>query len=384
MNKNTASTRQSEACKFVGLDVHKETIAVAVADSGTGAARSVGVIRNDLDDLRKVLRRLGSPAELRVCYEAGPCGYVVHRFLQRLKIDCVVVAPSLIPRKPGDRVKTDRRDALALARLLRSGELTATWVPDREHEALRDVVRAREDAVEDRLRARHRSSKFLLRLGITAPTGVRAWSKRYRQWLAVLRFEDAAQQLVFTEYRHNIDEIDQRITRLEKELATLAQHSPHADTIAALQAMRGIKVITATTIVSEIGDIGRFQTPRQLMAYAGLVPSEHSSGGRVRRGCITKCGNAHLRRVLVEAAWHARHLPRVFGELRQRQRGMLPQVCTIAWAAQQRLHKRYRHLCARGKRQQQVVVAVARELLGFVWAIGQAVNASQIPRQAGA
>ena len=382
MIKNSASSRKSEPQKFVGLDVHKETIAIAVADRGVSAPRSVGVIRNDPDELRKALRRLGSPAQLRVCYEAGACGYVVYRFLERLKIDCVVVAPSLVPRKPGDRIKTDRRDALALARLLRSDELTASWVPDREHEALRDLVRAREDTVEDRMRARHRLSKFLLRLGIAAPAGTRAWSIRYRQWLDSLRFDGAAQQLVFTEHRHSLEELDGRIVRFEKELEPLAQRSPHAQTIAGLQAMRGIKLITAATIVSEIGDIGRFQTARQLMAYAGLIPSEHSSGGRVRRGGITKCGNGHLRRVLVEAAWHARHLPAVSDGLRRRQAETHPQVCTIAWSAQQRLHKRYRHLCARGKRPQQVVVAVARELLGFIWAVGQVIRASHNPLKA--
>ena len=377
MHKNTASTRQSEAQKFVGLDVHKETIAVAVADRGIATPRSLGVIRNDLDELRKMLRRLGSPASLQVCYEAGPCGYVVYRFLQRLKITCTIIAPSLIPRKPGDRIKTDRRDALALARLLRSGELTATWVPDEQHEALRDLVRAREDTVEDRLRARHRLGKLLLRNGLTPPVGVRAWSVRHRQWLDGLRWQDPAQELVFNEYRHHLEEIGQRIVRLEKELAARAQSSPHAQTIAALQAMRGIQLITAVTIVSEVGDIGRFETPRQLMAYAGLVPSEHSSGGRTHRGNITKNGNAHLRRVMVEAAWHNRHRPAHTPELRQRQRGVHPQACAVAWNAQQRLHKRYCHLISRGKSRPQVVVAVAREMLGFIWAIGQVVKASQ-------
>lgn len=376
MTKNSASSRQSEPQAFVGLDVHKETIAIAVADRGCAAPRSLGIIRNDLDELRKALRRLGSPAQLLVCYEAGACGYTIHRFLTRLKIKCVIVAPSLIPRKPGDRVKTDRRDALALARLLRSGDLTATWVPDPEHEALRDLVRAREDAVEDRLRAWHRLTKFLLRLGVNAPPGVHARSVRYRQWLDGLQFDDAAQGLVFVEYRHCIDELDQRVTRFEQQLTELAQRSPHAATIAALQAMRGIKLLTATTIVSEVGDLGRFASPRQLMAYAGLVPSEHSSGSRLRRGCITKSGNAHLRRVLVEAAWHARLAPRASEALRRRQDGVHRQVCTIAWKAQHRLYKRYRHLCARGKRPQQAAVAVARELLGFIWAVGQVVRAN--------
>jgi transposase len=382
MNKNSASTRQSEAQKFVGLDVHKETIAVAVADRGVAAPRSLGVIRNDLDELRKMLRKLGSPASLQVCYEAGPCGYVVYRFLQRLKIACSIIAPSLIPRRPGDRIKTDRRDALALARLLRSGELTATWIPDEQHEALRDLVRAREDGVEDRLRARHRLGKFLLRNGLTPPAGVRAWSVRHRQWLDGLRWQDRAQELVFNEYRHTLEEIAQYIMRLEKELGARAQSSPHAQTIAALQAMRGIKLITAVTIVSEVGEISRFQTPRQLMAYAGLVPSEHSSGGRTRRGSITKTGNAHLRRVMVEAAWHNRHRPAHTPGLRQRQRGVNPQVCTVAWNAQQRLHKRYCHLTARGKPRPQTVVAIAREMLGFIWAIGQIIKTVQARKSA--
>ncbi|MFY9883522.1 MAG: IS110 family transposase [Candidatus Cybelea sp.] len=376
MTKNSASSRPSEPQTFVGLDVHKETIAVAAADRGCTTPRSLGIIRNDLDELRKALRRLGSPAQLQVCYEAGACGYAIYRFLTRLKIKCLIVAPSLIPRKPGDRVKTDRRDALALARLLRSGDLTATWVPDPQHEALRDLVRAREDAVEDRLRAWHRLTKFLLRLGVSPPPGVRARSVRYRQWLDGLQFDDAAQGLVFVEYRHCLEEIDQRITRFEHQLTELAQRSPHAATIAALQAMRGIKLLTATTIVSEVGELGRFASPRQLMAYAGLVPSEHSSGSRLRRGCITKSGNAHLRRVLVEAAWHARLVPKTPEALRCRQDGVHRQVCTIAWKAQHRLYKRYRQLCARGKRPQQAAVAVARELLGFIWAIGQVVRSS--------
>lgn len=374
MNKNSASPLKREPRAFVGLDVHKETIAVAVADRGTASPRSLGVIRNNLDDLRKLLRKIGPPAGLQVCYEAGPCGYVVHRFLERLKIDCRIVAPSLIPRKPGDRIKTDRRDALALARLLRSGELTSTWVPDLQHEAMRDLVRAREDAVEDRLRARHRLGKFLLRLGILPPAGVRAWSVKHRHWLDSLRWTERAQELVFTEYRHLLEEIGQHIRRLENELALVVQASPHAATIEALQAMRGVKLVTAATIVSELGDLRRFQTPRQLMAYAGLIPSEHSSGGRIRRGCITKAGNAHLRRVLIESAWHSRHPAAVSAALRQRQRNIDPTVCGIAWSAQQRLHKRYRALSARGKIQQQVVVAVAREMVGFIWAIGQALH----------
>jgi transposase len=360
--------------EYVGLDVHKETIAVAVADSGTAEPRGLGIIPNDTGALRVLLKKLGRPSQLRICYEAGPCGYVIQRFFQRLGIDCVIVAPSLIPRKPGDRVKTDRRDASKLARLLRSGELTPTWIPDEQHEALRDLVRAREDAVEDQQRARNRLSKFLLRLGIKPPEGIRAWTPRYSQWLNSLSWEQTAQRMVLAEYRQNLEEIQQRLTRYEREIETLAQTSPHAPTIGALQAMRGVKLITAATIVSELGDIGRFRSPRELMAYAGMVPSEHSSGGHVRRGSITKTGNAHLRRVIIESAWHYRHAPGVSGDLRKRQRDVPAPACAIAWNAQQRLNKRYRHLLARGKTSHQTVVAVGREMLGFIWAIANVVQ----------
>jgi transposase len=342
---------------------------VAVADLGIGEPRSLGIIRNDHDALGTLLKKLGRPSQLRVCYEAGPCGYVVYRFMQRLKIDCVIIAPSLIPRKPGDRVKTDRRDASSLARLLRSGELTPTWVPDHEHEALRDVVRAREDSVEDQLRARNRLTKFLLRLGIKPPEGVKAWSGPYRKWLGGLKWDRAAQQLVFTEYLHSLEEIEQLITRLEREIEVCTRASVHAPTVAALQAMRGIKLVTAATIVSELGDISRFNSPRQLMSYSGMVSSEHSSGKNIRRGSITKTGNAHLRRVIIEAAWHYRHQPGISDNLRRRQRDVPTQACNIAWNAQQRLNKRYHHLLARGKTSHQTVVAVGRELLGFIWAI---------------
>ena len=374
MTKHTTSSLKSEARKCVGLDVHKNSIAIAVAD-GQGA-RLVGVIANDLGQLRKTLRKLASPAALRVCYEAGPCGYVVCRYLRRLKINCVVVAPSLIPKRPGDRVKTDRRDALALARLLRSGELTSIWVPDADHEALRDLIRAREDSVEDRQRARHRLVKFLLRLGIIAPAG-RPWTLRHRRWLDGLRWEDLAQQLVFSQYRQSLEEIDARIALFDRAIAAAAAKSPHAPTIAALQAMRGVKLLTAATIVAEVGDLTRFQSPRQLMSYAGVTPSEYSSGARIRRGCITKTGNAHLRRVLIESAWHYRHRPGTSAALRERQRGLHPEVCRIASRAQQRLHHRYIGLAARGKIKQQVVVAIARELLGFIWSIAHIVHATQ-------
>jgi transposase len=367
-------TTETFSIKYVGLDVHKETIAVAVADSGTALPRGLGIISNDTAALGVLVKKLGRPSELRVCYEAGPCGYVIQRFLEQLQIDCVIVAPSLIPRKPGDRVKTDRRDASKLARLLRSGELTPTWIPDEQHEALRDLVRAREDAIEDQLRSRNRLTKFLLRLGVKPPDGVKAWSAPYKKWLDALAWDRPVQQVVFAEYRQSLEEIQQRVTRFEREIQTLAPNTAHGPTIAALQAMRGVKLITAATIVSELGDMSRFENPRQLMAYAGMVPSESSSGRNVRRGSITKTGNAHLRRVIVETAWHYRHAPGVSGDLRKRQREVPAPACTIAWNAQQRLNKRYRHLLIRGKTKHQTVVAIGRELLGFIWAIASVVR----------
>jgi transposase len=364
---------------YVGLDVHKETIAVAVAELGKPDAQVLGVIRNDADALRALMRKLRPAGQLHVCYEAGPCGYVIQRCLQRMKIDCVVVAPSLIPRKPGDRIKTDRRDARKLAVLLRSGDLTPVWVPDRDHEALRDVVRAREDVNADLLRARHRFTNFLLRIGARPPEGVNAWTLRYRDWLKKLTWPQAAQRTVFAEDLQAIDECCLRLDRLDREIEGLAKTSAHAATIAALQALRGVQVLTAATIVAETGDLSRFRSPRELMSYAGLIPSEHSSGGRVRRGAITKVGNAHLRRVLIESAWHYRHQPHVSQQLRRRQQDLPAAAVAIAWNAQERLYKRYHRLLARGKPSPKICVAVGRELLGFVWAIDHAVRDASQP-----
>jgi transposase len=354
---------------FVGLDVHRDTIAVAVADGDGGAVRSLGTVPNEPAAVAKLIRRLGTGRPLRCCYEAGPCGYGLYRQLTAAGVDCVVVAPSLVPTKPGERVKTDRRDAAKLARLHRSGELTAVWVPDADHEALRDLTRAREDARQDLHRARQRLGKFLLRLGRRPPAGVKPWTLRHRAWLAGLRLGRAAQQAVLREGLHAIDQAAERLGRLEEEIAEQAQAGPLAPVVAALMTLRGVALVTAATLVAELGDLTRFASPRQLMAYAGLVPSEHSSGGRAQRGGITKTGNAHVRHVAVEAAWHYRHPPAVRGKLRKRQVGQPPAVTATAWKAQVRLHGRWRRLLGRGKLRQQAVVAVARELLGFAWAI---------------
>lgn len=362
--------------RFLGLDVHKETVAVAVAEDGP--PEDCGTIPNDPSAVGKLMRRLGGPGvRLRVAYEAGPTGYAVHRQLTGMGIECLVVAPSLVPVRAGDRVKTDRRDALKLARLLRSGDLTAVWVPDEAHEALRDLVRGRADAKADQLRARHRLSKFLLRKGVRPPAGVRAWSARYESWLNGLRFAHQADQVVFEDYRAMVRAAGERVRRLEDALRECALDSAQVRVIAALQAFRGIGFLSAVTIVAESGDLRRFPTPRQFMAYAGLVPSEHSSGGSRHRGPITKTGNSLLRHVLGEAAHHARHAPSVGSALRQRQEGIPRPVVDIAWRAQQRLHARYRHLAGRiGS--PRALTAVARELAAFVWSLGHELEEMEV------
>jgi len=285
-----------------------------------------------------------------------------------------VVAPSLVPVKAGDRVKTDKRDAKKLARLLRSGELTPVWVPDEEQEALRDLVRSREDALEDLLRKKHQLSKFLLRNGKRHPVGMKAWTVRHRQWMDALKFEDPAQQFVFQDYIHALDVAEARLKRLTEALEEMSCKSEHAPVIAALRALKGVEYLTAVTLVAELGDISRFPNPAQLMSYAGVVPSEHSSGPRERKGSITKTGNSHVRRVVIEAAWHYLRQPKVSTKLKKRQEGASESVKEISWKAQDRLNYKFRKLMARGKPSQKAVVAVAREMLGFIWAISRQVN----------
>lgn len=373
--------------KFVGLDVHAETIAIAIAEQD-GEVRSLGVIPNREDSIRKLVRKLGPVEELRFCYEAGPTGYVLYWQLTRMGAKCAVVAPTLVPVKAGDRVKTDRRDALKLARNYRAGELTAVWVPDAAHEALRDVVRAREAAKQDQLRARHRLSKFLLRHGRRPPIGVKVWTIKYLEWVKrEVRFEQMAQEATLLDYLHEVEHAAARIARLDGAIEEAVKVAPPKmrAVIEALQALRGVAHVSAVTVVAELGELSRFARATQLMSYGGIVASEDSSGERTRRGNITKTGNAHLRRVVVEAAWAYRHRPDVGATLRKRQARVSEEVKEIAWKAQQRLHQRYRKLLAKGKNKGVVVTAIGRELLGFIWAIGIKVETAQkepLPRAA--
>lgn len=359
--------------RFVGLDVHAETIAVAVAETG-GEVRSLGVIPNRLESIRKMIKKLEPMGALRCCYEAGPTGYTLYWQLTQMGVACEVIAPSLIPMKAGDRVKTDRRDAEKLARCYRAGELTAVWVPDAAHEALRDLVRAREAAKKDQLRHRHRLGKFLLRHGKRPVGAGQAWTKKYVNWIRIhVRFEESALDATLVHYLEEVDHIAERIQKLEQAIdEAIAQAAPEIRAvIEALQALRGVAQTTAATVVCELGRLSRFSNPRQLMGYSGLVPREYSSGNRVQRGAITKTGNAHLRRVLVEAAWTYQHRPNVQGRVLRRQKSLAlgEEAKRIAWNAQQRLHKRFTALTARGKTNNVIVTALARELLGFIWAI---------------
>jgi len=362
--------------RFIGLDVHAETVAVAVAEPD-GEVRSMGVIPNRSESIRKLVKKLGPAEQLRVCYEAGPTGYVVYWELTALGVKCEVVAPTLVPVKAGDRVKTDRRDALKLARSYRAGDLTPVWVPDAAHEALRDLVRAREAAKKDQLRARHRLGKFLLRHGRRPSTTMNSWTQTHLTWVKTVHFEHAAQEATLLDYLHEVEHMADRIERLERAIDDAVKTAPERmrAVIEALQALRGIAQVSAVTIVAEVGELSRFPKPRQLMGYSGAVASEDSSGGRIRRGGITKTGNAHLRRVVIEAAWAYRYRPAVGAALRKRQVSVSQDVKEIAWKAQHRLHARYRHLTARGKCKQETVTAVGRELLGFIWAIGVQVEA---------
>jgi transposase len=360
--------------RYVGLDVHKEGIVVAVAEGGSrGEVREYGRIANTPEALDRLAGKLGHDgARLRFCYEAGPCGYGIQRRLAAFGHGSVVVAPSLIPKRAGDRVKTDRRDAASLARLHRAGELTAVWVPDRGHEAMRDLVRARLDAVHALRRARQQLSGFLLRHG--CHYGRPAWTRLHRRWLAGLKFEQAVHHLVLEDYVQAVEAAEARRDRLTAQIAAMLPDWTLAPVVAALQAMRGMALVNAATLIAELGDLSRFANPRQLMAYLGLVPSEHSSGSSIRRGGLTKAGNGAARRLLIEAAWCYRFPARVSRDLLLRQEQLPKTIREIAWKAQTRLCTRYRRLARTGKPANVVTAAIARELAGFVWAIARQVR----------
>jgi transposase len=357
--------------RFLGLDVHAETIAVAVAEPD-GEVRSLGTILNRAESIRKLVKRLGPVEHLGACYEAGPTGYVLYWQLTELGVECEVIAPTLVPVNAGDRVKTDRRDAEKLARSYRSGDLTPVWIPDEGSEALRDLVRARETAKQDQLRARHRLGKFLLRTGQRPAQGMKAWTRAYMVWVRQIRFAQMAQEATKLDYLHEVEHMEERVVRLEQAIVeAIRLVSPQIqEVVKGLQALRGIAQLSAVTIAAELGNISRFEGARQLMGYSGAVPSEDSSGKRKQQGSITKTGNSHLRRIAVEAAWSYRLRPGVGPALRKRQQGVGEEIKEIAWKAQQRLYKRYSRLSAAGKDRRKIITAVGRELLGFIWAIG--------------
>jgi transposase len=364
----------ADSITYVGLDVHKADVVAAVAEGGVrGDVRDYGRIANTPAALDRLVRKLGREGvTLRFCYEAGPCGYGIQRQLSAAGHDCIVVAPSLIPKRPGDRVKTDRRDAASLAKLHRAGELTSVWVPDAGHEAIRDLVRARLDAVHALRRARQQVSGFLLRQGCRY--GRPAWTKLHRRWLAGLRFEQALHHIVLEDYIQAVEAAEARRDRLTVQIEACLPEWTLAPVVAALQTMRGMALVNAATLIAELGDLARFANPRQLMAYLGLVPSEHSSGTSVKRGGITKAGNNAARRVLIEAAWCYRFPARLSRELLLRQERQSKPIREIAWKAQLRLCARYRKLAQAGKPANIVTTAIARELAGFVWAAARQVR----------
>jgi transposase len=359
---------------FIGMDVHKETIAVAMGEK-QGTPRYYGEIANTTEAITKLVKKVASK-EIRpaFCYEAGPCGYGIYRQITDMGYRCEVVAPSLIPKKAGDRVKTDRRDAVTLTRLYRAGELTAVWVPDQEQEAIRDLTRIREDIKSMEKHARQRLSGFMLRNKKVYNGGKNKWTQAHFRWLERVSFDSPIQQIVFQEYVDAVKHLQGRIASLEDELRKALAGWSLGTMVEALMSLRGVNLITAMTIVAEIGDMSRFESPRQFMAYLGLVPSEYSSGSRQKRGGITKTGNGHVRRVLVESSWSYRLPARKTAHLQRKAEKTTDAVQAIAWKAQKRLCKRYWHLTFKGKLKVQACTAVARELAGFIWAIAREIR----------
>jgi len=357
---------------YIGLDVHKETIAVAVARAGREAPESRGEIANKPKTVAKLVERLNQEFDgevLLFCYEAGPCGYGLYRQLLALGHDCQVVAPSLIPKKPGERIKTDRRDACKLARTLRNGDLTAVWVPDEEQEAMRDLTRARDDMKGQERKARQQLNAYVLRHGHAWPSNKTRWTKTHYNWLESLKFAHDWQQVVLQEYIDAVKAASQRVADITAQMERVLPQWSLAPVVDSLVALRGIDKLAAMVLLAELGDISRFDSPKQLMAFLGLVPSEHTSGGRRRQGAITKTGNSHARRMLVESAWSYRFPARQTAHLKRKAAKASDEAKVIAWRAQKRLCGRYRTLLQAGKNTKQTTVAIARELAGFIWDI---------------
>ena len=374
MSKNT---------RYLGLDVHAETITAALAE-GRGKVRNLGQFPNRPEAVRKLIEKLGGPEGLKVCYEAGPTGYALYWQLTRMGVACEVIAPSLIPKKAGERIKTDRRDAEKLAECYQSGTLTPVWVPDAAHEALRDLVRARGAAKKDESRAKHRLVKYLLRNGLRHPEGCRAWTHPWWRWVQALQFEHEPQRVTLGDCIAEVLRLGERVSRLDLAIDRCVESTPAEKeaVIEALQALRNVAKLTAVTIMTEVGTFQRFHKPTELMGYTGLVPSEYSSGGREAKGRITRTGNAHLRHVLGETAWHARHRPWLNTRLKKLLPTLPPGVSDIAWKAQERLHRKFTRLTFHRKPAGKVATAVARELVGFVWAIGYAVERDALTKAA--
>jgi transposase len=371
---------EHDSTLYVGLDVHKDSITVAYA-LGSGEVELLGKIGTTQTDIDRLCKRLQSKARrIRVVYEAGPCGYGLYRQLVQKGFDCMVCAPSLIPRKPGERVKTDRRDAIKLVRLLRTGDLSAVYVPTVDDEAFRDLARAWVSAKDDMKRARQRLKAFLLSHGVRY-VGRADWGAAHRRWVSAFSFDNLWQQLALDELRRTIEDRLAQCERLEAALREAVLNWRFYPAVLGLQAMRGVQFTTAVGMLAELGDLSRFAHPRQLMAWLGVTPSEHSSGNKRRQGSITKTGNSYARKLLVEAAWSYRHPARVSPEIQRRHEGIPKPIIDRAWDAQVRLCRRYRKLIARGKEKNIAVVAVARELSGFIWDISRLAMSLAVPRE---